>query len=103
MINFKIQFGFNKTLHTAIIHRIPATANSPLQYLVSEINPEIPNSPPVFFYNPEKEMIEFTRNNGAVYKIIKAIKDYCSENGIHFEQGYGAKISLPSPIGLTGI
>ena len=92
MINFKIQFGFNKTLHTATIHRIPAIANSSLQYLVSEINPEIPNSPPVFFYNPEKEMVDFGSNIKLAEKIIKAIKDYCIENNIQFEQGQGTKI-----------
>lgn len=91
MINFKIQLGYNKALYTAIVHRIPATHNSRLQYLVSEINPEIQNTPPVFFYHPEKEMLEFGRNNKLAGKIIKAIKDYCSENGILFEQGQGAK------------
>ena len=91
MVNFTIQFGDNKTLFTAIVHRIPATDNSPLQYLISEISPEIKNSPPAFFYHPEKEMLEFGRNSKPADKIIKAIKDYCSKNGIPFEQGQVAK------------
>jgi hypothetical protein len=91
MVNFSIQFGYNKILHTATIHRIPATNNSPLQYLVSEISPEIQNSPPVFFCHPEKEMFEFGRHSKLAEKIIKAIKDYCSENDIPFEQGQGVK------------
>ena len=84
MVNFTIQFGYNNTLYTATIHRIPATDNSPLQYLVSEIDPEIKNSPPVFFYHPEKEMLEFGPNSKLAGKIVKAIQDYCSENGIAF-------------------
>ena len=91
MVNFNIQFGFNKTLYTAIVHRIAPTENSPLQYLVTEINPEIKNSPPVFFYSPENETFEFGRHNKLADKIIKAIKDYCGENGIPLEQGQRQK------------
>lgn len=91
MINFKIQFGYNKILYTAIVHRIPATDNFLMQYLISEIEPEIQNSPPVFFYHPEKEIYEFGRHNKLAEKIIKAIKDYCNENGIRLEEGHRTK------------
>ena len=91
MINFSIQFGYNKILYTAIVHKIPAADRFPLQYLVSDFSPEIQNAPPVFLYNPEKETFEFGRYNRAIKlvgKIIKAIKDYCAENDIHLvEQG----------------
>jgi len=46
----------------------------------------------VFFYNPEKEMVDFGSNIKLAEKIIKAIKDYCIENNIQFEQGQGTKI-----------
>jgi len=89
MINFKIQFGYNKILYTAVVHRIPPTDKFPLQYLVSEIDPEIKNVPPVFFYDPEKETFELGRRKFAelTEKIITAIKDYCAENSIPLEQG----------------
>ena len=80
MINFNILFGYNKTLYTALIHRIPTSGNFPMQYLITEINPEILNCAPVFFFHPEKETFEFTHRSELTAKIIKAIKDYCTEN-----------------------
>ena len=91
MVNFKIQFGYNEVIHTAIIHRIPATERSPLHFLVSDIEPSIKNSQPVFFYHPEKEMPDFGGDNKVALKIIKAIKDYCTENNILSEETRGTK------------
>ena len=86
MINFSIQFGYNKILYTAIVHKIPAADRFPLQYLVSDFSPEIQNAPPVFIYDPEKETFEFgaltIMHVNLAGKIIKAIKDYCIENEI---------------------
>jgi hypothetical protein len=85
MVNFKIQFGYNKILYTAIVHRIPPADRFPLQYLISDISPEIQNTSPVFVYYPEKEIFDFSNHNGSVNlaeKIIKAIKHYCLENEI---------------------
>ena len=86
MINFSIQFGYNKILYTAIVHKIPAADRFPLQYLVSDFSPEIQNAPPVFIYDPEKETFEFGAHTimlvNLAGKIIKAIKDYCIENEI---------------------
>jgi len=74
-------------MYTAIVHKIPPADRFPLQYLISDMSPEIQNTSPVFVYYPEKEIFDFSDNNGSVKlagKIIKAIKDYCSENDIPF-------------------
>ena len=91
MINFKIQFGYSKVLYTAIVHRMPATDIFQMQYVISEIEPEIQNSPPVFFYHPEKEIYEFGRHNKLAGKIIKALEAYCYENGIPLKKEQEAK------------
>ena len=94
MINFKIQFGYNKLLYTAIVHRMPATGNFPMQYVISEIEPEIENSPPVFFYNPEKGISGLGRHNKLTGKIVKALEAYCNENGIPLKKEQEAKQRL---------
>ena len=56
-----------------------------MQYIISDISPEIQNAPPVFLYDPKNETFEFGSHNNSIElagKIIKAIKGYCVENEI---------------------
>jgi hypothetical protein len=85
MISFKIRFDYNRISHAANVHKMTAQDNTPLQYIVVDVHPEIPNASPVYVYCPDRQVFPTSECNkpGEVpNEIIKAIKDYCIENNI---------------------
>jgi hypothetical protein len=85
MTSFKIRFDNSGVGHTASVHKVEAYRNIPLQYIIVDVLPEIKNAPPVFVYCPGEENFstsECNKPEEVPYGMVKAIKDYCIENGI---------------------
>lgn len=87
MRNFKIHFLFEGEEYKADVDKIPFFNSLPVQFHVYNVTPEIINIPnPYFFiHEPKSEQFTFALYNHSTDlpgKMIKAIKDYCLENGI---------------------
>jgi len=84
---FEIEFVANGVDYKAKAHRIPADYTLPVEYHVSNIQPEISKAPRafMFIYNSEEATFEGTIFNDDVelsQNILASITRYCSENKI---------------------
>ncbi|MEO8764810.1 MAG: hypothetical protein ABI416_11005 [Ginsengibacter sp.] len=84
---FEIEFSANGIDYKARAHRIPADDTLPVEYHVSNIQPQIANAPRsfMFVYNLEEAHFDSTIFNDDYdlsANIFESIKKYCSERQI---------------------
>jgi len=82
---FEIEFFANGIDYKAKTHRIPADSTLPVEYHVSNIQPEIPNAPRTFMfvYNLEEAHFDstiFDNDYELSANIFESIKKYCSQH-----------------------